>query len=165
MSGVALGTLVVEGDYKSGAMITARLAIEQNREVFVVPGSIFSPQSRGPLALLRDGATPVSRAEDILEALNLTMIGTQMDFGHAAPPEKPEERALMAALSREPRHVDEVVRDSGLAAATVSATLALLELKGLVREVSGMQYVRVREEPAGYEASQPREKTETGTTA
>ena len=77
MSGVALGTLVVEGDYKSGAMITARLAIEQNREVFVVPGSIFSPQSRGPLALLRDGATPVSRAEDILEALNLTMIGTQ----------------------------------------------------------------------------------------
>ena len=165
MSGVALGTLVVEGDYKSGAMITARLSIEQNREVFVVPGSIFSPQSRGPLALLRDGATPVSRAEEILEALNLTMIGTQMDFGHAAPPEKPEERALMAALSREPRHVDEVVRNSGLAAATVSATLALLELKGLVREVSGMQYVRVREEPADYEASEPRKKTETGTTA
>ena len=150
MSGLTLGTLVVEGDYKSGAMITARLAMEQNREVFVVPGSIFSPQSRGPLSLLRDGATPVSRPEDVLEALNLTMIGAQMDFGHAAPPEQPEERALMTALSREPRHVDEVVRQSGLAAATVSATLALLELKGLVREVGAMQYVRVREEPAEY---------------
>ena len=144
MSGLSLGTLIVEGDYTSGAMITARSAIEQNREVFVVPGSIFSPQSRGPLALLRDGATPVSRAEDILEALNLTMIGAQMDFGHAAPPAQPEERALMAALSREPRHIDDVARQSGLAAATVSATLALLELKGLVREMDAMQYVRVR---------------------
>ena len=153
MSGLALGTLVVEGDYKSGAMITARLAIEQNREVFIVPGSIFSPQSRGPLALLRDGATPVSRAEEVLEALNLTMVGAQMDFGHAAPPERPEERALMAVLSREPRHVDELARQSGLAAASVSATLALLELKGLVREMGGMQYVRVREEPAGYAAA------------
>ena len=160
MSGLALGTLVVEGDYTSGAMITARFALEQNREVFVVPGSIFSPQSRGPLSLLRDGATPVAQAEDVLEALNLTMIGAQMDFGHAAPPEKPEERALMASLTREPRHVDEIVRQSGLAAASVSATLALLELKGLVREVGGMQYVRVREDGAGYVALDPAETIE-----
>ncbi len=165
MSGVALGTLIVEGDYTSGAMITARLATEQNREVFVVPGSIFSPQSRGPLSLLRDGATPVSRAEDVLEALNLTMIGAQMDFGRAAPPEEPEERALMAALSRDPRHIDDVARESGLAAATVSATLALLELKGLVREVGAMQYVRVREDTAGYEPSGAGDATETGATA
>ena len=152
MSGLTLGTLMVEGDFKSGAMITARFAVEQNREVFAVPGSIFSPHSRGPLALIRDGATPVSTAEEILEALNLTMIGTQMDFGRTMPPEDPEERAVMTALSRDPRHVDEVVRASGLAAATVSGTLALLELKGLVRNVGAMQYVRVREEPAEYEA-------------
>ena len=75
MSGVALGTLIIEGDVKSGAMITARLAGEQNREVFAVPGSIFSPQSRGPFELLRDGETPVANVEHILEALNLTMIG------------------------------------------------------------------------------------------
>lgn len=150
ISGVALGTLIVEGDYKSGAMITTRLATEQNREVFAVPGSIFSAQSRGPLSLLRDGATPVSRAEDVMEALNLTMIGAQMDFGRVAPPEKPEERALMEALTRDPRHVDEIVRVSGLAAKEVSATLALLELKGLVREVGSMQYVRVREDDAAY---------------
>ena len=152
MSGITLGTLVVEGDYTSGAMITARCAMEQNREVFAVPGSIFSPQSRGPLSLLRDGATPATGIDDVLEALNLTMIGAQMDFGHAAPPERPEERALMESLSREPRHVDELVRRSGLAAGTVSATLALLELKGLVREFGGMQYARVREDPAEYDA-------------
>lgn len=152
MSGVALGTLVVEGDVKSGAMITARFAAEQNREVFAVPGSIFAPQSRGPLSLIRDGATPVARADHVLEALNLTMIGAQMDFGRAAPPASESEQALMAALTREPRHVDDIVRETGLAAAQVSATLALLELKGLVRDVSGMQYVRVREPAAGYQA-------------
>ncbi|MQC28168.1 MAG: DNA-protecting protein DprA [Chloroflexi bacterium] len=153
MSGVALGTLVVEGDVKSGAMITARLAGEQSREVFAVPGSIFSPQSRGPFELLRDGATPVSSVEHILEALNLTMIGAQIDFGRVAPPATPEEQSLMSALTREPRHVDEVVRNTGLAAAQVSATLALLELKGLVRNVGAMQYVRVREDTASYESS------------
>ncbi|MQA00497.1 MAG: DNA-protecting protein DprA [Dehalococcoidia bacterium] len=150
LSGLSLGTLVIEGDYTSGAMITARFAGEQNRDVFVVPGSIFSPQSRGPLSLLKDGATPVMEAGDILEALNLTMIGAQLDFGRAAPPANAEEQALMAALTREPRHIDEVVRQSGLAASTVSATLVMLELKGLVREVGGTQYVRVREEAAGY---------------
>lgn len=150
MSGVALGTLVVEGDYKSGAMITAKFALEQDREVFVVPGSIFSPQSRGPLSLLKDGAIPAARTEDILEALNLTMIGAQMDFGRAMPPEDPDERALMTALTREPKHVDEIVRESGMATATVAATLALLELKGLVRDMGGMQYVRIRDDAAVY---------------
>ena len=155
MSGVALGTLVVEGDVKSGAMITARFAAEQNREVFAVPGSIFAPQSRGPLSLIRDGATPVAGVEHVLEALNLTMIGAQLDFGRAAPPASEDERTLMEVLTREPRHVDEVVRASGLAAAQVSATLALLELKGQVRDLGGMQYVRVREPAPAYEATAP----------
>ncbi len=161
MSGVALGTLVVEGDVKSGAMITARFAGEQNREVFAVPGSIFAPQSRGPLSLIRDGATPVASVEHVLEALNLTMIGAQMDFGRTAPPASEDERALMEVLTREPRHVDEVVRDSGLAAARVSATLALLELKGQVRDLGGMQYVRVREPAPAYEAGSTPPKQET----
>lgn len=152
MSGVALGTLVIEADYKSGAMITARLAIEQDREVFAVPGSIFSPQSRGPISLLRDGATPVTKADDIMEALNLTMIGAQLDFGAAVPNQTDEERSLLSTLSREPRHVDEVVRQSGLAAKVVSSTLALLELKGLVRNLGGMHYVRIREDAAEYDA-------------
>lgn len=159
MSGLSLGTLIVEGDVKSGAMITARLAGEQNREVFAVPGSIFSPQSRGPLSLLRDGATPVTGVEDVLEALNLTMIGAQMDFGRAAPPTTPAEQSLMDALTREPKHIDEIVRGAGLAAAEASATLALLELKGLVRDVGGMHYVRVREQPGRYDLNAGAENT------
>jgi len=155
MSGLALGTLIVEGDHKSGAMITARFAAEQNREVFAVPGSIFSPQSRGPNALIKDGATPVLGAADVLEALNLTMLGAQIDFGRAVPPASEEEHALLSVLSREPRHIDIVVRESGLAAATVSGTLALLELKGLVRDVGGMQYVRLREDVPPYLTGQP----------
>jgi DNA processing protein len=152
MSGLALGTLVIEGDIKSGSMITARFAAEQNREVFAVPGSIFSPQSKGPLSLLREGATPISSADEILEALNLTKLGAQLDFGRAAPPATPQEQSLLRALSREPRHIDEVGHDSGLAAAEVSATLALLELKGLVRNVGGMQYARIREDAPAYAA-------------
>ena len=153
LSGVSLGTLVVEGDFKSGAMITAKFATEQNRELFAVPGSIFSPQSRGPLGLIKDGATPVASANDILEALNLTMVGAQMDFGRAAPPDSPDEQALMRALTREPQHVDIVARQSGLAPSVASGTLALLELKGLVRDVGGMQFVRVREEAADFSVS------------
>lgn len=150
LSGVSLGTLVVEGDHESGAMITARFATEQNREVFAVPGSIFSVQSKGPFGLIKDGATPVATAEDILEALNLSVAGKQLDFGRAAPPESDDERALMAVLTRDPQHIDAVARRSGLAAATVSGTLALLELKGLVRDVGGMQFVRVREDEGDY---------------
>ena len=151
LSGLALGTLVVEGDYTSGAMITARFAMEQNREVFAVPGSIFSPQSRGPLSLIRDGATPVTRAEDVLEALNLTQIGAQLDFSRAMPAVSADERAVVEVLTRDPRHIDELVRESGLAAATVSGTLAMLELKGLARDVGGMQYVRLREDLTEYD--------------
>ncbi|MCA9851836.1 MAG: DNA-processing protein DprA, partial [Dehalococcoidia bacterium] len=124
LSGLSLGTLVIEGDVKSGAMITAKFATEQNRDVFAVPGSIFSPQSRGPLSLIRDGAMPISSAQEILEALNLARLGAQLDFGRAAPPASDEERTLMGVLTREPQHIDEVARQTGLAAAMVSGTLA-----------------------------------------
>jgi DNA processing protein len=153
LSGLTLGTLVVEGDVTSGAMIIGRFAGEQNREVFAVPDSIFSPASRGPLELIHDGATPIAKPEQILEALNLTMLGAQIDLAAAVPPSDPQERALLEALSREPRHIDEVTRASGLPPAAVSGTLALMELKGLVREVGGLQYVRLREELAEYEAT------------
>lgn len=152
LSGLALGTIVVEGDYTSGAMITARFAMEQNRDVFAVPGSIFSPQSRGPLSLIRDGANPVTRAEDVLEALNLTKLGAQLDFSRAMPAVNGNEQSVIDVMSREPQHIDELVRESGLAAATVSGTLAMLELKGLVRDVGGMQYVRLREDLTDYDS-------------
>lgn len=149
MSGVSLGVLAVEGDIKSGAMITTRLALEQNREVFAVPGSIFSPQSRGTNALLKDGAKLVQCVEDVLEELNLTMVPQQMEMKETIPATDTE-AALLRHITRDPVHIDSVCRDSGLPIATVSSVLAMLELKGLVRQMGPMSYVRAREAQAGY---------------
>ena len=149
MSGLSLGTLVVEGDVKSGAMITARLALEQNREVFAVPGSIFSPQSRGTNSLIQEGAKLVQRVDDILEELNLTMVPQQMEVKELIPATDTE-AALLRHIAKEPVHIDEVCRQSGLPASTVSSVLAMLELKGLVRQMGPMAYVRARETQAPY---------------
>jgi DNA processing protein len=149
MSGLSLGVLVVEGDVKSGAMITARLAIEQNREVFAVPGSIFSPQSRGTNGLIKDGAKTVLKVEDVLEELNLTMVPQQMELKEIVPTTDTE-ASLIRHISRDPVHIDDVCRGSGLPIATVSSVLAMLELKGLVRQMGPMSYVRVREAQASY---------------
>ncbi|MFQ6019431.1 MAG: DNA-processing protein DprA, partial [Dehalococcoidia bacterium] len=149
MAGLSLGVLVVEGDLKSGALITAKLALEQNREVFAVPGSIFSPQSRGPNALIQDGAKLVRRVEDILEELNLTMVPQQMELAEAVPATDTE-AALLRHITKEPLHIDAVCKESGLPVATVSSVLAMLELKGLVRQVGPMSFVRTREAQATY---------------
>lgn len=144
MSGISLGVLMVEGDVNSGAMITARLALEQNREVFAVPGSIYAPTYRGNNKLIQDGeAKLVSRVEDVLEELNLTMVPQQMEMKELIPADETEAR-LLRRLSSQPRHIDEVRRESGLPIAVVSSTLAMLELKGMVRQVGRMSYVRVR---------------------
>ncbi|MBI2914130.1 MAG: DNA-protecting protein DprA [Chloroflexi bacterium] len=149
MSGLSLGVLVVEGDIKSGAMITARLALEQDREVFAVPGSIFSPQSRGTNSLIQEGAKLVQRLEDVLEELNLTMVPQQIEMKELIPATDTE-AALLRHISKEPVHIDQVCRDSGLPVATVSSVLAMLELKGLVRQMGPMAYVRAREARATY---------------
>ena len=150
MSGVSLGVLMIEGDVKSGAMITARLALEQNREVFAVPGSIYAPTFRGPNKLIQDGeAKLVSSVEDILGELNLTMVATQMEMKQLVPADETE-ALLLRHLSSQPIHIDEVRRESGLPIAAVSSALAMLELKGMVRQVGRMNYVRVRETGPAY---------------
>jgi DNA processing protein len=148
MAGLGLGVLVVEGDMTSGALNTARWAVEQDREVFAVPGSIFSPQSRGPHWLLQQGAKLVQGVEDVLEELNLTLVPHQTPPAPAAPNGDAEAQVLRH-MGREPRHVDEVCRLSGLPIATVSSALAMLELKGLVKQVGIMTYVRAHSLPAG----------------
>ena len=149
ISGLALGVLVVEAPARSGALITVEFALEQGRDVFAAPGSIFSPKSEGPHRLLRDGATIVTRVDDILEALNLHDAVEQQAVA-AAMPDTPEEAALLKLVEAEPRHIDAISRDSALAPPLVSATLAMLELKGLVKQVGGMRYVLAREAPAPY---------------
>lgn len=145
LSGVSLGVLVVEGDMKSGALITARQALEQNREVFAVPGSIYSPNSRGTNKLIQDGeAKPTLAVEDILAELNLTMAAQQMEMTEILPADD-NEAALLKLLNAEPAHIDEVRRQSGLPIAVVTSTLAMLELKGAVRQVGRMNYVKTRD--------------------
>jgi DNA processing protein len=149
ISGLALGTLVVEAGAQSGALITVRYALEQGRDVFAIPGPIFSPLSAGPNQLIRDGAGLVTQAQDILEALNLSTAAIQQEV-QAAFPEDPTELALFELVGYQPQHVDELRRQSELPTPVVSATLAMLELKGLIRQAGAMQYVRTREEREEY---------------
>ena len=143
ISGLSLGVLVIEAAARSGALITVQFALEQGRDVFAVPGSIFSPKSEGPNRLIRDGAMLVTRADEILDALNMQNVVEQQTVS-AMLPETAEEVALLKLVEAEPRHIDAISRDSTLAPPVVSATLAMLELKGLVKQVGGMQYVLAR---------------------
>jgi DNA processing protein len=144
MVGLSLGVLVVEGDQKSGALITARQALDENREVFAVPGSIYSPTFRGTNYLIQTGqAKLVTRVEDILEELNLSMAAQQMEAQELLPADETE-ATLLRHLSSEPIHIDDVRRATGLSIETVSSALALLELKGMVRALGNMHYVRAR---------------------
>ena len=150
MSGLSLGVLVVEADETSGAMITARLALEQNREVFAVPGSILSPASHGTNRLIQEGAKLVRNYTDILEELNLTAVAQQMEIKEVIPASDTE-TLLLKQLSAEPTHIDEVCRNTSLPMSTISSTLAMMELKGLVKQVGNMNYVLSREARERYQ--------------
>lgn len=143
ISGLSQGVLVVEAGEKSGALITAEFASKQGREVFAVPGNIFSSRSVGTNRLIRDGAHAVLEVKDILEALNLFMLPQHIEVQHALP-ENAEERALLTLLNHEPMHINELILSSDLPAPTVTATLTMLELKGLVKAVGGTQFVLAR---------------------
>jgi len=145
ISGLSQGVVIVEAGQQSGALITQRFALDQGREVFAVPGSIFSHQSSGTNALLKQGAKCVTTVEDILEELQMGMVAEHVQAVLALP-EDPTERTLLAWLQRdaEPQHIDAIARGSGLPVHTVSSTLTLMELKGLVRQVGALQYVPVR---------------------
>jgi len=149
MSGLSLGVLVVEAGGTSGAMITAHLALEQNREVFAIPGSILSLTSKGTNHLIQEGAKLVRDHTDILEELNLTAVAHQIEIKEIIPPSDTES-LLMKYLTAEPTHIDEVCRSSGLPVATVSSTLAMMELKGLIKQVGAMNYALAREAREEY---------------
>ncbi len=149
LSGLSLGVLITEAGENSGAMITARMALEQNREVFAIPGSILSPVSRGTNKLIQEGAKLVCDYTDILEELNLTTVARQIEMREVLP-ESETESIILQQLSAEPIHIDEVCRSSGLSAAAVSGTLAMMELKGMVKQVGTMKYVLAREARQEY---------------
>lgn len=149
MSGLSLGVLVIEAGKTSGAMITANLALEQNREVFAVPGSILSPASTGTNRLIQEGAKLVSSYTDILEELNLTEVAHQIELKEAIPASETE-ALLLKQLGAEPVHIDEVCRSSGLPVSQVSSTLVMMELKGMVKQMGAMSFILAREDRAEY---------------
>lgn len=146
ISGMSLGALVVEAAARSGALITARAAAEQGREAFAVPGSIYSPQSRGCHALIRTGAKLVERPEDVLEELPaLLQAGEPHGPEDSASSPAPENLPLFGQLLQHgPASIDDLVRETGRAAAEVSATLARLELQGRVHALPGGRFQRSR---------------------
>jgi len=149
ISGLSLAVVVIEAGSESGALITANFAAEQGRDVFAVPGNITAPQSLGTNRLIQNGAYPLLNPREILEALELTMVTEQQAVRIALPTDIIESQ-LFEAISREPLHVDEIRTRTNLPIEKVSATLALMELKGMVRQVGGMNYVAVHEQSAEY---------------
>ncbi len=141
VAGIAFGTLVVEAGERSGASITAAFAAEQGRDVMAVPGSIYSPASVGTNRLIRDGAIPITRVEDILLELE-PQRGTRPMAAERIVPADEMERALLDVMGNEPLHIDEIARMASLPMSIVSSGLAIMELKGLARQTGGMNYVR-----------------------
>lgn len=141
ISGLSLGTLITEAGERSGALITAQFALEQGREVLAVPGSIFSAASQGTNDLLSQGATPALSVAAVLEALDVQAVEPQKVVRQVVATTPQEERVL-AILDGEPLHIDEVGQRCTLTAAELNSTLALLELKGLVRQVGALCYIK-----------------------
>lgn len=149
IAGLSLATIVVEAGETSGALITAEFAVNQGRDVFAVPGSILTPQSEGTNRLIEQGARPLLRMSEILESLKLEQI-PQKQASRKAIAASPEENRLLSCLTQDPRHIDEICAISGLPIQAVSATLTMMELKGLVTHVGSMNYVAARETKSIY---------------
>ncbi len=140
VSGLCLATIVIEAGVKSGALITARYAADQGREVFALPGRVDDATAQGTNGLIAAGAGLATSAEDILCAIDADRrqaeLGAREDF-----PDAPHERALCELLDDEPRHIDELVEESSLAPSDVARALAMLELKGMAKNIGAMRWL------------------------
>lgn len=136
MAGISKATLIIEAEEKSGTLITARLTTEYNRDLLVVPGSIFSPTSRGTNSLLHQGATPVTCAEDVLEALGFELPKDEEKQKKLFADLSPEEKMVTKILN-EPMPRDELIRAMKMSTPQANAILSIMEIKDLIREEAG----------------------------
>ncbi|MGE5582313.1 MAG: DNA-processing protein DprA [Bacillota bacterium] len=144
ISGLSLGVVVVEAAKDSGSLITAGFALEQGREVFAVPGSIGNEGSKGPHKLIRQGAKLVETYQDILNELSIPQLSDAEIVSSGYTPANEMEARIITAMNREPLHIDQILRRSGLASAQVNAALVQLELKGAVKRFPGQMYLRIK---------------------
>ncbi len=143
ISGLCLGTLVVEAAENSGSLITARLAMEQGREVFAIPGSIHSPLARGPHRLIRDGAKLVETAQDILEELGPLFAASRTVAKVSREPEDSAERQVWAALGQETLSSEEIASRCGLTLPALSSILLHMEIQGYIASCPGGRFCRL----------------------
>lgn len=149
ISGLSLAVVVIEASDTSGALITASFAADQNRDVLAVPGNITSPNSRGTNLLIQNGARPVLKPEDVLEALNLEQVNTRRLARTLLPADATEEK-VFKIIGENALSVDEISFLTGLPIEIVSATLAMMELKGLVRNSGTMTFMAIHEDSGDY---------------
>ena len=147
VTGLSLGVIVVEASERSGALISARHAMEQGREVFAVPGRVDSRNSRGCHRLIRDGAKLIESVDDVLEELGPLPTPTPQPGGREVrhPAElalNEPEQAVLAATGDDPTSIDDIVATSGLSVPNVLSTVSVLEMKRLLRRVSGNRVIR-----------------------
>ena len=141
IAGLTVGTVVVEGMAGSGAMITAEHALEFGREVWAVPGSIFAPEAYVPNQLIKDGATPISSAEDIFESLGLDV---QPQLLSQTAGVSPIEDKICRLLNQQSLSIDEIAKELALDSQLVSSTLTLMEIKGMVKLTPTRKFMRLR---------------------
>jgi len=144
ISGLSLGVVVVEATNDSGSLITAGFSLEQGREVFAVPGSIGNEGSKGPHKLIRQGAKLVENYRDILNELAVPPPVAAAINDISVEMLNCQEKMVFSVLTREPLHVDQIIRRSGLASAQVNSGLMQLELRGLVKCFPGQLYMRIK---------------------
>jgi DNA processing protein len=139
VSGLSIGVLIVEAKEKSGSLITAKLALEQNKDIFSVPGQIFSPMSKGTNKLIQRGAKLVTKPEDILEELELSGIEInkrEEDFSE-------DEKNILKLLESEALHTNEIIKISKMPASDILTIITILEMKGAVKDTGGNMYVKI----------------------
>lgn len=151
ISGLSRAVIVIEAGVKSGALITAEFAADQGREVYAVPGNINSVQSKGTNKLILNGAKPLVDIHDLLTDLEVELIQEHQNFRKITPTGQ-SETVLFGVLAEHPLHIDEIIFKSALPVAEVTAQLTMMELKGMVKHIGGMKYVKICEPGEEYKA-------------
>lgn len=142
ISGLSLGVIMVEGHWDSGAMITAKLALDEGREVFAVPGNVELDQTKGPHWLIKQGAKLVENVDDILEEFDIKRVegsvtGKKQDHSQLSS----DEVRIISCLTKEPKHIDGILDESKMGIQETLGVLSILEIKGLVKQLPGKYFV------------------------